>query len=183
MSIRPRLETRDVLLLAFFAAFLVATRAAMRWHLHLPGHSPGSLGLWEPRSGLLLSGDAVYDGPLLDQLPGRDLRVNPLTQPLFAEFHALVQIENPWPAIPGPPRKQTLAHRQTKSHRYHQHPSGVWLGQKRSRFPKAILRPMDDRHPQCRPLWCPGLVRTAHWRWQRKLHWSKCQWLETDCPG
>lgn len=40
--------------------------------LHLPGHSPGSIGLWEAQSGLLFSGDAVYDGPLLDQLPGSD---------------------------------------------------------------------------------------------------------------
>jgi len=38
--------------------------------LHLPGHSPGSIGLWEAQSGVLFSGDAVYDGPLLDQIPG-----------------------------------------------------------------------------------------------------------------
>ena len=36
--------------------------------LHLPGHSPGSIGLWEAASGTLFSGDAIYDGPLLDQL-------------------------------------------------------------------------------------------------------------------
>lgn len=36
--------------------------------LHLPGHSPGSLGLWEAGSGTLFSGDAIYDGPLLDEL-------------------------------------------------------------------------------------------------------------------
>lgn len=40
--------------------------------LHLPGHSPGSIGLWEARTGTLFSGDAVYDGPLLDALPGSD---------------------------------------------------------------------------------------------------------------
>jgi glyoxylase-like metal-dependent hydrolase (beta-lactamase superfamily II) len=34
--------------------------------LHVPGHSPGSIALWEPVRGLLLSGDAVYDGPLID---------------------------------------------------------------------------------------------------------------------
>jgi glyoxylase-like metal-dependent hydrolase (beta-lactamase superfamily II) len=34
--------------------------------LHLPGHSPGSIGLWETDSGILFSGDAVYDGPLID---------------------------------------------------------------------------------------------------------------------
>jgi glyoxylase-like metal-dependent hydrolase (beta-lactamase superfamily II) len=33
---------------------------------HVPGHSPGSIALWEAASGVLLSGDAVYDGPLID---------------------------------------------------------------------------------------------------------------------
>jgi glyoxylase-like metal-dependent hydrolase (beta-lactamase superfamily II) len=34
--------------------------------LHLPGHSPGSIGLWEEATGILFSGDAVYDGELID---------------------------------------------------------------------------------------------------------------------
>jgi glyoxylase-like metal-dependent hydrolase (beta-lactamase superfamily II) len=33
---------------------------------HVPGHSPGSIALWEETTGVLLSGDAVYDGPLVD---------------------------------------------------------------------------------------------------------------------
>ncbi len=41
--------------------------------LHLPGHSPGSIGLWDERSGVLFSGDALYDGPLLDELDGSDI--------------------------------------------------------------------------------------------------------------
>ncbi len=41
--------------------------------LHLPGHSPGSMGLWEAASGTLFSGDAIYDGPLLDDLPDSDV--------------------------------------------------------------------------------------------------------------
>lgn len=41
--------------------------------LHLPGHSPGSIGLWEAATGVLFSGDAVYDGPLIDNLPGCDI--------------------------------------------------------------------------------------------------------------
>ena len=40
---------------------------------HLPGHSPGSIGLWDAASGTLFSGDAVYDGPLLDELPESDI--------------------------------------------------------------------------------------------------------------
>ena len=34
---------------------------------------PGSIGLWEAATGVLFSGDAVYDGPLLDELPGSDI--------------------------------------------------------------------------------------------------------------
>jgi len=41
--------------------------------LHLPGHSPGSMGLWEEASGTLFSGDAIYDGELLDQLEDSDI--------------------------------------------------------------------------------------------------------------
>ena len=41
--------------------------------LHLPGHSPGSIGLWDSASLTLFSGDAVYDGPLLDELPASDI--------------------------------------------------------------------------------------------------------------
>lgn len=41
--------------------------------LHLPGHSPGSIGLWEAATGTLFSGDAIYDGPLLDELPESDV--------------------------------------------------------------------------------------------------------------
>lgn len=37
--------------------------------LHLPGHTPGSIGLWDQRSGTLFSGDSIYDGPLYDFLP------------------------------------------------------------------------------------------------------------------
>lgn len=40
--------------------------------LHLPGHSPGSIGLWEEATGVLFSGDALYDGPMLDDLPESD---------------------------------------------------------------------------------------------------------------
>jgi glyoxylase-like metal-dependent hydrolase (beta-lactamase superfamily II) len=34
--------------------------------LHLPGHSPDSIGLFDRAGGVLFSGDAIYDGPLLD---------------------------------------------------------------------------------------------------------------------
>jgi glyoxylase-like metal-dependent hydrolase (beta-lactamase superfamily II) len=38
--------------------------------LHLPGHTPGEIGLWEEASRTLFSGDCVYEsGVLLDELP------------------------------------------------------------------------------------------------------------------
>lgn len=40
--------------------------------MHLPGHTPCSIGLWESATGVLFSGDAVYDGPLIDFLPESD---------------------------------------------------------------------------------------------------------------
>ena len=41
--------------------------------LHLPGATPGTIGLWDVDSGILFSGDAVTDGPVLDEVPGADL--------------------------------------------------------------------------------------------------------------
>jgi glyoxylase-like metal-dependent hydrolase (beta-lactamase superfamily II) len=34
--------------------------------IHTPGHSPGGIGLREVKTGIFLSGDIVYDGPLID---------------------------------------------------------------------------------------------------------------------
>jgi glyoxylase-like metal-dependent hydrolase (beta-lactamase superfamily II) len=34
--------------------------------IHTPGHSPGGIGLFERASGIFLSGDIIYDGPLID---------------------------------------------------------------------------------------------------------------------
>lgn len=41
--------------------------------LHLPGHTPGSAALFERSTGTLFSGDVVYDGELLDELPESDI--------------------------------------------------------------------------------------------------------------
>jgi glyoxylase-like metal-dependent hydrolase (beta-lactamase superfamily II) len=34
--------------------------------IHTPGHSPGGISLFEAATGILFSGDVVYDGPLVD---------------------------------------------------------------------------------------------------------------------
>lgn len=41
--------------------------------LHLPGHSPGQVGLFHHDSGTLFGADAVYDGPLIYDGPGMDI--------------------------------------------------------------------------------------------------------------
>ncbi|MEU8285082.1 MBL fold metallo-hydrolase [Micromonospora sp. NPDC048905] len=41
--------------------------------LHLPGHTPGSIALLEERTGTLYSGDIVYEGALIDDLPNSDV--------------------------------------------------------------------------------------------------------------
>ena len=42
--------------------------------LHLPGHTPGEIGLWEDDTRTLYSGDCVYEsGVLLDELPESDI--------------------------------------------------------------------------------------------------------------
>lgn len=40
--------------------------------LHLPGHAPDQIGLFDERDGLFFSGDAIYDDELLDNLPDSD---------------------------------------------------------------------------------------------------------------
>ncbi|MEM9425818.1 MAG: MBL fold metallo-hydrolase [Pseudomonadota bacterium] len=38
--------------------------------LHLPGHSPGGIGVFEAATGVLFAADAIYDGPLIYEGPG-----------------------------------------------------------------------------------------------------------------
>jgi glyoxylase-like metal-dependent hydrolase (beta-lactamase superfamily II) len=40
--------------------------------LHLPGHSPDSIGLFDEENGVFFSGDAIYDDLLIDDLPDSD---------------------------------------------------------------------------------------------------------------
>ena len=56
--------------------------------LHLPGHSPGSIGLFEERTGEFFSGDAIYEGGLVDDLPGCDIEVYKGTMGRLAELDA-----------------------------------------------------------------------------------------------
>jgi glyoxylase-like metal-dependent hydrolase (beta-lactamase superfamily II) len=68
-SIRPVTPTRIV-----EEGDVVSTgdRSLAVWHL--PGHTPGEIGLWEERTRTLFSGDCVYEsGDLLDEFPESDI--------------------------------------------------------------------------------------------------------------
>ncbi|MER8503790.1 MULTISPECIES: MBL fold metallo-hydrolase [unclassified Mesorhizobium] len=41
--------------------------------IHTPGHSPGGVALYENRTGILFSGDIIYDGPLIDDVYHSDI--------------------------------------------------------------------------------------------------------------
>ena len=41
--------------------------------LHLPGHSPGGIALWDAADGMLIAGDAIYDGILIDSTDDADV--------------------------------------------------------------------------------------------------------------
>lgn len=42
--------------------------------IHTPGHSPGGIALWEAATGILFSGDIVYDGELIEGTSGTEQR-------------------------------------------------------------------------------------------------------------
>ena len=73
---------------------------------HLPGHSPGSIGLWEASTGILFSGDAIYDGPLLDEIPGSDIEVYCTTMARLAQLPARVVHAGHDPSFDGRRLKQ-----------------------------------------------------------------------------
>jgi glyoxylase-like metal-dependent hydrolase (beta-lactamase superfamily II) len=56
--------------------------------LHLPGHSPGNIAIWDRSSGSLFSGDAIYDGVIVDDLPGSDAEMYRATMKRLAQLPA-----------------------------------------------------------------------------------------------
>lgn len=58
--------------------------------LHLPGHSPGGIGLLDEANGIFISGDAIYDGGLVDDLPGCDPSAYRSTMTRLAELEVAI---------------------------------------------------------------------------------------------
>jgi glyoxylase-like metal-dependent hydrolase (beta-lactamase superfamily II) len=76
--------------------------------LHLPGHSPGSIGLWEGRTGILFSGDAIYDGELIDDAYHSDIEDYIRTMRRLRDFPATVVHGGHFPSF-GRERLRALA--------------------------------------------------------------------------
>ena len=56
--------------------------------LHLPGHTPGSIGLWDEKAGVLFSGDTLFYGNYgRTDLPGGD------SAQLFASLKRLLAMD------------------------------------------------------------------------------------------
>lgn len=54
--------------------------------LHLPGHSPGSIGLLDQKTGEFFSGDAIYEGGLVDDLPGCNIEAYQVTMKRLSQL-------------------------------------------------------------------------------------------------
>jgi len=64
--------------------------------LHLPGHTPGSIGLWDKESGILFSGDTLFDdGYGRTDLPGGN------EEQIFASLRRLFALDGNIQVYPG----------------------------------------------------------------------------------
>lgn len=67
--------------------------------LHLPGHSPGSIALLDEANGEFFAGDAIYQGGLVDDIPGADVAVYLETMRRLADLDVRVVHAGHGPSI------------------------------------------------------------------------------------
>jgi glyoxylase-like metal-dependent hydrolase (beta-lactamase superfamily II) len=58
--------------------------------IHTPGHSPGGIGLFEKATGIFLSGDIIYDGPLIDDAYHSNIETYVKTLERLRDIHVSV---------------------------------------------------------------------------------------------
>jgi glyoxylase-like metal-dependent hydrolase (beta-lactamase superfamily II) len=75
--------------------------------VHTPGHSPGGIGLFEKQTGIFLSGDIVYDGPLIDDAYHSDRDVYRATFERLRDLPVTVVHGGHFPSF-GPTRYRQL---------------------------------------------------------------------------
>ena len=69
--------------------------------MHTPGHSPGSIMLWEAATGILFSGDTVYDGPLIDDAYHSDREAYAVTMKRIHDLPVRVVHGGHFPSFDG----------------------------------------------------------------------------------
>lgn len=69
--------------------------------IHTPGHSPGSIMLWEAATGILFSGDTVYDGPLIDDAYHSDRKAYAVTMKRIHDLPVRVVHGGHFPSFDG----------------------------------------------------------------------------------
>ena len=69
--------------------------------IHTPGHSPGGIMLFERASGVLISGDTVYDGPLIDDAYHSDVDVYVATMQRIHDLPVRVVHGGHFPSFDG----------------------------------------------------------------------------------
>jgi glyoxylase-like metal-dependent hydrolase (beta-lactamase superfamily II) len=75
--------------------------------VHTPGHSPGGIGLYEEKTGIFLSGDVIYDGPLIDDTYHSNIDNYVATLERLAELRVSVVHAGHFPSF-GPTRYRQL---------------------------------------------------------------------------
>lgn len=70
--------------------------------LHLPGHSPDSIALFDEQDGTLFSGDAIYDDILIDDLPDSDRNAYRRTMERLLDLPIRVGHGGHGPSFSGP---------------------------------------------------------------------------------
>ena len=84
--------------------------------IHTPGHSPGGIGLFERRTGIFLSGDIVYDGPLIDDAYHSDVPTYVGTLERLRELPVSIVHGGHFPSF-GPVRYRQLIDEYLAGHR------------------------------------------------------------------
>ncbi len=69
--------------------------------IHTPGHSPGGIMLFERATGILFSGDIVYDGPLIDDTPDAHIPTYIATMKRIHDFPVRVVHGGHFPSFDG----------------------------------------------------------------------------------
>ncbi len=69
--------------------------------MHTPGHSPGSIMLWEAATGILFSGDTIYDGPLIDDAYHSDREAYAVTMKRILDLPVRVVHGGHFPSFDG----------------------------------------------------------------------------------